>query len=330
VTGGGAVTIFKRKRLVVAGAVLVFVAVFAAIGAVSRSSPATATAVTTTAGAGGVPSATWYWTMAVSATDANVLVLGTNTGLYRSADGGKTWQPTGPKGIEATSLVQTGGTIYAGGVPLAVNGSPVIRTSTGRSAPNGTAVLTASTDDGKTWTQIHPGGLPNVAIQALAVDPSSAGALYAVLNNGKLYRSTDSAKSFQLLATKTEKTPWALASAGSGHFVAGDMDTGNYVSSNNGKTWQPTPFVNTQASKMVMEYAAQPTNPTRILMTAFGIELSTDGGKTWHTTLKTQVMFGPVAWAASPSSTAYAIGFDGTLWHTTDNGATWKQVTATG
>ena len=53
-------------------------------------------------------------------------------------------------------------------------------------------------------------------------------------------------------------------------------------------------------------------------MSAFGVELSTDGGKTWHPALKSNVMFGPVAWSASSKDTAYAVGFDGSVWKTDD------------
>jgi len=44
---------------------------------------------------------------------------GTSKGVYRSGDGGKTWQATGPKSLNATSLVQAGDSIFVGGVHLA-------------------------------------------------------------------------------------------------------------------------------------------------------------------------------------------------------------------
>src|SRR5438874_2673163 len=133
-----------RQRVIAAAFVVAFIGAFAALGAVSKSSP-TATGVTAAAP---VPYAPWYWTMIVSPADPNILVLGTSNGLYRSSDGAKTWQPTGPKGVNTTSLVQTGSSIYAGGVP---GPNPVIRKGAGRTAPDGPAVLAVSTDGGKTW-----------------------------------------------------------------------------------------------------------------------------------------------------------------------------------
>ena len=308
-------TVFTRKRVVAIAIVVAFVAVFAAVGAVSRSTPTPAVPL---------PSLPWYWTMAVSPSDADVVVVGTSNGLYRSSDGGKTWRPTGPKGVAATSLVQAGSSLFMGGVQAAPTASPVIRKGSGRAAPDGAAELASSTDGGKTWRVLHPRGLPNVSVQALSVDPANSTALYALLNTGGLYRSTDGARSFQVVSAKVGVPPFALAITQS-HFVGGDMDTGSYVSTN-GLLWQRTAFKDSRGGRMVMEYAVEPTDATRILMTAYGIEMSTDSGKTWHTALKSKVMFGPVAWASDKSGVAYAIGFDASVWHSGDGGKSWTKV----
>ncbi len=319
-------TIVTRKRLVVTAAVAAFAAVLAVLGAVSRSttSAATPTVAVSPAVKPAVPSSTWYWTMAVSPSDPNVLVLATGNGLYRSGDGGKTWQPTGPKRVNATSVVQAGKSIFMGGVHLAA-GSPVIRKGTARAASDGSAVLAASTDGGKTWKVLHPRGLPNVSIQSLAVDTAKGDALYALLNTGGLYRSTDGARSFRVVSPKFGIAPWALAVTQNSHFVSGDMDSGPHVSTN-GTTWQKTSFKDSNGGRMVMEYAVQPGDATKVLMTSIGVEMSTDGGKTWHVTLRSPVMFGPVAWAPSKPSVAYAVGFDASLWRSEDGGKSWAKV----
>jgi photosystem II stability/assembly factor-like uncharacterized protein len=61
-------------------------------------------------------------------------------------------------------------------------------------------------------------------------------------------------------------------------------------------------------------------------MTSVGIEMSTDGGKTWHLSLKSNVMFGPVAWVATKPTVAYAVGFDRSFWRSDDRGASWTRV----
>ena len=77
---------------------------------------------------------------------------------------------------------------------------------------------------------------------------------------------------------------------------------------------------------MVMEYAVQPTDSTRVLMTSRGVQMSTDGGQTWHFALKSDVMFGPVAWAPSTSDVAYVVGFDRSVWRSSDAGKSWTKV----
>jgi photosystem II stability/assembly factor-like uncharacterized protein len=308
--------VFTRKKAVAVGYVAAFVAAMAGIGAVSRS--------TAVVPAVPLPFLTWYWALTVSSSDPNVLVLGTSNGLYRSSDGGKTWRSTGPTGVITTSLVQVGSSILAGGVPGTPGAAPWVRKGSARAAPDGAGVLETSTDGGETWNELHPTGLPSVSVQVLAVDPKSK-ALYALLNNGRLYRSTDSARSFELLSSKLGVPPWALAITQSGHFVAGDMDSGSYLSAN-GKAWKRAPFIDSKGGRMVMEYAVQPTDSTRVLMTSRGVQMSTDGGKSWHFALKSNVMFGPVAWSPSTAGVAYVIGFDQSVWRSSDAGKSWRQI----
>jgi len=318
--------IFTRNRVVAIAMVGAFVAVFAVIGAVSKSSPTAAAPDASTTSAG-VPFTSWYWTMLVSPSDPDVLLLGTSKGLYRSDDGGKTWSQTGPKDVQATSLARSGDSLVMGGarLPGGASPSPIIRKGAGRTAPDGRAVLATSTDDGKSWEEIHPDGLPDVTVQALAADPADDATLYALLNNGKLYRSTDGGRSFRLAVPKLGVAPWALAITRGGRYVAGDMDTGSHVSAN-GKSWLRTQFKDSKGSRMVMEYAVDPKNPARILMTEYGIVMSDDGGLNWRRVLKTDAMLGPVAWAPSEPAVAYAIGIDRSLWRSENGGKTWKKV----
>jgi photosystem II stability/assembly factor-like uncharacterized protein len=103
------------------------------------------------------------------------------------------------------------------------------------------------------------------------------------------------------------------------------MTTGSYVSAD-GKSWTRTPFTDSRGSKMAMEYAVQPGDPAHVLMSAYGVESSNDGGKTWQPVLHSKVMFGPTAWAPGDAKVAYAVGFDRSLWRSGDGGATWRKV----
>jgi photosystem II stability/assembly factor-like uncharacterized protein len=119
--------------------------------------------------------------------------------------------------------------------------------------------------------------------------------------------------------------PWAFAIMPNGQFVAGDMDRGSHLSAN-GKTWQQAPFKDAQGGRMVMEYAVQPTDSTHVLMTSRGVQMSTDGGKTWHTSLNSNVMFGPVAWAPAKPGVAYVVGFDRSVWRSDNEGKSWTKI----
>jgi hypothetical protein len=282
-----------------------------------------AIAFTPSVAAGGVPYSTWYWSLAAPA--PNVLLLGTSKGVYRSSDAGKSWTAAGLSGVDTTSLVQAGSAIFAGGARVSANAKPVLVTHGNYSVTPGPAVLAVSTNAGASWQVLHPLGLPNAGLQALAVDPSDAQAIDVVLRTGAIYRTTDSAHTFQRVSLKAGGPPWALAITQNNNLVAGDMTTGAYLGMS-AQQWQHTSFADTQGSHMVMEYAVQPTNLSRILMTSYGIELSNDSGKHWHVVLKSKVMFGPVAWAPKTPAVAYAVGWDRSVWRSADGGKTWKHI----
>ena len=292
-------------------------AVAATIGAIVALAPAAAS--------GAVPASSWYWSLAVPAANAKVLVLGTGHGLYRSTNGGVTWQATGPIGLDATSLAQSGGTILAAGVHESALASPTIVKSGAYLVSAGRPVFAESTDAGATWRQVQPQGLPSVGVQALAVDPANDHVVYAVLRNGAVYRSTDGGSSFAIVTPKIGGTPWTLAITAASHLVAGDMTTGSYLSTN-ATAWRPTSFVDPKGGHMVMEFAVQPGDPDHVLMTSYGVLSSTDGGKTWQPSLNSKVMFGPVTWVPGSADVAYAVGWDRSLWRTTNGGKSWAKV----
>ena len=225
----------------------------------------------------------------------------------------RTWSPAGLANINATSLAQAGGTIYAGGVSKPAHASAIVTKKGTYLVTPGQGVLATSSDGGKTWQDLHPSGLPNLEIAALAVDPAKTGDLYAVLRNGSVHLSTDGGHSFTLVTARIAGTPWALALTKDSHLVAGDMSNGNYLSTT-GKQWQHIPFTDSSGSHMVMEYAVDPADPTHVLMTSYGIVGSTDSGKSWHIALHSKVMFGPIAFGSGNSGVAYAVGFNGSVW----------------
>lgn len=110
--------------------------------------------------------------------DGRGLLLGAHTGLFRSEDGGKSWQPVALSAKHAHLDV------------MAIAPDP----KDPRSIYVGTHEAGAfkSTDGGATWAEINT-GLTGLDVHGLASDPTAAGKLHAaVREKGEgIYRTTD-------------------------------------------------------------------------------------------------------------------------------------------
>ena len=246
-----------------------------------------------------VPRASDYHSLLVSASNPNELLLGTHAGLSRSLDGGRTWKAAGLAGRDVMSLVQAGATLWAAGHE----------------------VLATSNDGGSTWHDVRPRGLPTLDVHGFAVRPGKPRTLYAEIAGRGQYRSRDGGRTFQLLSRPPGGSGMimALSVSAAGSLFAGDMQNGIFVS-RDGRSWQQ------MATGMSMAVAVDPRDAKRVIATTKGIALSRDGGKNWQMALRSKVMFGPVAWSAHRANLAYAVGYDRSLWRTTNGGKTWKQI----
>ena len=75
-----------------------------------------------------------------------------------------------------------------------------------------------------------------------------------------------------------------------------------------------------------MAVAVNPSDSKRVIATTNGIASSSDSGRNWQMALRSTVMFVPVAWSVHRVNLAYAVGFDRSLWHTTNGGKTWTRI----
>jgi photosystem II stability/assembly factor-like uncharacterized protein len=226
-------------------------------------------------------------------------LLGTHYGLYRSRDGGKSWAFEALQNRDAMNLARPGGqTLWTAGH----------------------YVLAKSTDGGKTWTDVKPSGLPTLDVHGFAVDPRNSRTLYAAVAGQGLYRSTDNGVSFRSVSREVGGAVMALVVTRSGEIFAGDMQKGLLVSRNAGKTWRRV------LEEQLMGLALNPRDPKRLLAAGPGMSLSTDGGRTWRKRLDIAEGAGPVAWSPSNPRIAYAVGFDRTLYRSSDSGQTWSAV----
>lgn len=247
--------------------------------------------------AAGLPHTPDYHSLIVARNDPRRIVLGTHAGLYESSDGGQTWRKGELAGNDAMNLV---------------------RTKQGRMWVAGHNVLFASDDEGTTWEEVRPGGLPNLDLHGFAADPRDSDVVYAAAAGEGLYRSEDAGRSFSLVSEAVGASVFGLAVTPSGRLLAADAGEGVLASDDGGKSW-------TKLGVPAVAVAVNPGKPQTIVVTGNGIFLSGDGGRSWRRVLDVEA--GPVAWAPSKPAIAYAVGGnrdDPTLYRTGDSGRTWQ------
>ncbi len=252
---------------------------------------------------------------------------------------------------------------FRGGRSAAVAGSYKNRTTFYFGATGGGVWKTV--DGGSNWVNISDkyfGG----SIGAVAVAPSDETVLYAgegentMRGNvseglGGIWRSEDGGRSWKNAGLKDgrhiiriiihPKNPDIVWAAVMGHLFGPNEERGVYKTTDGGKTWKRTLFVNNQTgcSDLVME----PGNPSvfyagtwRLIRTPYSLESggdgsglwkSTDGGETWKNISGKKGLpkntWGIVGVAVAPSNAdkVYAIieNKDGGLFTSADAGETW-------
>jgi photosystem II stability/assembly factor-like uncharacterized protein len=251
------------------------------------------------AASGGLPDTPDYHSLLIAPGDSKHVLLGTHAGLYESTNGGRDWEKVALEGQDAMNLARSDDqTVWTAGHE----------------------VFAKSTDGGATWTDVRPEGLPSLDIHGFAVDPNDPQTLYAAVAGQGLYRSSDAGDSFELVSKEVGGGVMALAVTPDGRILAGDMEQGLLASEDRGQTW------NQVLAAGLMGLAVNPKNPETVLAAGPGALRSTDGGRTWDQTLALEEGAGPVAWAPSDSNVAYLVGFDRTLYRTSDAGASWQPV----
>lgn len=282
-----------------AGAGAVAVALIVGIAVTRSSGSGTAKSPNAAQPTAGLPDTPDYHSLMVSPTNPKALLIGTHYGLFRSTDGGRTWAADALGGQDAMNLVRPEGqTLWVAGH----------------------MVLAKSLDGGKTWRDARPSGLPGLDVHGFAADPRNARTLYAAIAGTGLYRSTDGGSSFSVASTDVGPAVMALAVTPDGRILAGDMQKGLMVSRDAGKTW----VLNLRAA--LMGLALSPGDPKRVLASGPGVLLSTNAGGTWKKVLDIPDGGGPVAWSKSNPKIAYVVGFDRTLYRSTDSGQKWSAV----
>ena len=227
----------------------------------------------------------------------------TGGGVWKSADGGSTWQPLSDKDFKTGSV---------GAIAVAESDPNVVYVGMGESAirgnvSNGDGVY-KSTDGGKTWTNV---GLVNTyQISRVRVHPrdpnlvyvAAQGHVWASNSERGIYRSKDGGKTWEKVLFVTDKTgasdlcmdptnprilyagfwqvfrkPWTLSSGG--------PEGGVYKSVDGGDTWKKLAGGLPEGIVGNVGVAVSPARPDRVWAIVEaekgGVFRSEDGGQKW-------------------------------------------------
>src|SRR5581483_11596053 len=174
-----------------------------------------------------------------------------------------------------------------------------------------------TTDAGRTWQPTFD-TMPAASIGAITIAPSNPSVIYAgsgqvaarydVAAGNGMYRSDDAGKTWQHIGLDESKhigrvivdphDANTLLVGVLGHYFGPNKERGVYRSTDGGKTWKQTLFVD--ADTGVVDLAADPSNPNIVYAAAWqvrnyprlsyfqpnagpgsGLYKSTDGGVTW-------------------------------------------------
>ncbi len=268
-----------------------------------------------------------------------------NGGVFRTTDGGASWQlvafATGLGGSKVAFAPSDPNIAYAtGGSTLlrsADNGVTWAALAMGPPcffafnvdvhpslpdtiyATNGSSQVCISSDGGNTWSAVTVGG----SVQDVAIDPSFPNVLYAATNSG-VYKSTDGGASWTLLSLSAYVNVVAVDPS-TPDFVYAGTTMGLYQSADGGATWQWAGGV-TLPAWSVRDIEINTANP-QVRLGIFdpgAVYKSADGGVTWSQVSLAGATPVDLAFDPTDPATVYAgLWTGGTLWKTIDGGASW-------
>jgi photosystem II stability/assembly factor-like uncharacterized protein len=248
-------------------------------------------------------SGTRNWLDIASSSDGMKLVAADAGGyLYTSTDGGISWT------ARATNL---GNQAWVS-VASSTDGTKLVAVQ-----GNNTGKIYTSSNSGETWSESN-----SIAAQWVSVASSANGQnLIAVVNNGQIYKSTDSGVNWT--ARYTSKVWRGVASSSDGMKLVAVVNNGNiYTSTDGGDNWTERVYTKLWFS------VASSADGTKLIACDLGtgsggqIYISTDSGVTWNPRYINKVW---IAVASSADGMRLAAVASGEQIHiTVDGGLTWS------
>lgn len=262
--------------------------------------------------------------------------VGYGNGIYRSLDGGKSFENMGLKLSEHIGMIKIDPT-NSNRVWVAVYG-PVWK-------EGGERGLYLTEDGGKTWVRnFHVSD--NTGCNEVYLDPNMPGTMYAAFHQRRrhewtylgggpesaLYKSTDNGKSWRKLAGGLPAgelgriTIATTTKAGQMYAMveAEEGKGGIFISYDYGESWsKQNPFFT--AGNYYQEIFVDPTNPNRLFCMDSYMKVSDDAGKTLRNAGEgNKHVDNHVIWIDPAQSSHWLVGCDGGLYETFDNAQHWN------
>ncbi len=306
-----------------------------------------------------------FGALALDPTDSDVIYAGSGEanyanhsryglGLFKSADGGATWQQLG----EATFAGRCFSSIVVNPVSPQIvyaavtraGGFPELAAAKRHPMATGPVGLFRSQDGGQTWEQLT-NGLPALSATSVSIDltnPSvlicGIGDIFGDAGNG-IYRSADGGESWQRLSVGLP-ADWAVIGritvciapsdgtrvyaliTNAADATGGQASTqGGYRSQDGGQTWTRLQSLdpNLQATYgwFLSVVSVYPTNPNMLLMGGLNLVRSNDAGQAWQTVTPPHVDIHALAWDANGH---LLCGNDGGVHRTHNLGDDWETL----
>ena len=202
-----------------------------------------------------------------SPTEPKVLVAGTQTGVFRSTDGGQRWKRISPEDSTEIHNVQS--------VAIDPRDSSIVYAGTWH-------LPWKTTDGGDHWENIKDGIIVDSDVFSIIVDPSVPDTVFASACSG-IYKSLNAGLHFdkiQGIPSTARRTRKLLQDPHHLDTVFAGTTEGLYRSDDAGKTWERT----TGPEIIVNDVEIDLDDPRRVLIATDrgGVMASDDGGDTFH------------------------------------------------